>query len=93
MELTRYTNRHPGEVEAVQFNELDDYLAIFKFMRDGGDTHAMADEVYFSTPEMSLYTDGGRFTLRPGDWVLRRPNGQFYGMREAEFQSVYKRST
>jgi hypothetical protein len=62
-------------VQAMQFNGLNDYLAIVEWMKEAGDTHALADEVYYSTPEMAIQTERGRISARPGDWIVKGLNG------------------
>lgn len=62
-------------LQSIQFNGLDDYLRVVEWMRSLGVT--TADECRFSTPEMSIQTDRGTESARPGDWIVRDPDGQF----------------
>jgi len=63
------------DVEAMPFRTIDDYLAIVAWMKECGDTYALAGEVTYNTPEMALQTSGGRMSARPGDWIVRYDDG------------------
>lgn len=65
------------DVQAIQFNGLDDYLRIVEWMKDCDDTYALADEVRYTTPIMLLQTPEGTVAANPGDWIVRGPGGGF----------------
>lgn len=65
------------ETEAMQFNGLDDYLRIVGWMKECGDTYALADEVRYTTPIMLLQTPEGAKAANPGDWIVRGAEGGF----------------
>lgn len=69
----------PVTVEAMQFNGLDDYLEILDWMKVSGDTSALADEVRYSTPEMTIRAKDGQKSARPGDWIVK-------GLQEGFFE-------
>lgn len=85
----RYRKK-PVVIEAKQFNGLDDYLKIVEWMKASGDTHALADEVYYSTPEMRLLTLEGTMSARPGDWIIRGVKGEFYPCKPDIFAATYE---
>ena len=66
-------------LQAIQFNGIDDYRKVIEWMRSLGIT--TADECRFSTPEMSIQTALGTESARPGDWIVRGPDGQFHVRR------------
>ena len=65
------------DVQAIQFNGLDDYLRIVGWMKDCGDTYALADEIRYTTPIMLLQTSEGTKAASPGDWIVRGDDGGF----------------
>lgn len=65
------------DVNAIQFNNLDDYWRILQWMKDAGDTSALADEVRYMTPIMLIKTATGTAAVRPGEYVIRKPDGTF----------------
>lgn len=72
------TTTETTEVQAMQFNGLDDYLRIVGWMKDCGDTYALADEVRYSTPIMLMQTAEGTKAISPGYWIIRGADGGFY---------------
>lgn len=82
--------KKPVVIEAVQFNGLDDYLKILDWMKRYGDTYALADEVRYSTPEMSIQTLEGTMSARPGDWIIRGVRGEFYPCKPDIFAATYE---
>lgn len=66
-------------LQAIQFNGIDDYLKVVDWMRSLGVT--TADECRFSSPEMSIQTDRGTESARPGDWIVKNADGRFYVRR------------
>jgi hypothetical protein len=73
----------PVAFEAMQFNGMADYFAIFEWMKASGDTNALANEVRFSTPLMLIYGPIGLEAAEPGDWIARMPDGRFTVLRSA----------
>lgn len=82
--------KRPVVIEAMQFNGLNDYMAIVDWMKASGDTHALANEVYYSTPEMAIQTLEGRMSARPGDWIIRGVQGEFYPCKPDIFSATYE---
>lgn len=72
------------EVRAIQFNGLDDYLRIVEWMKDCGDTYALADEVRYTTPIMLIQTPEGTKAASPGDWIVRGIEGGFYPAKRSD---------
>ena len=77
------------EVDALQFNTLDDYLVIVEWMKASGDTFALADEVRYSTPIMTIQTLEGVMAASPGDWIIRGIKGEFYPCKPDIFSATY----
>jgi len=88
----RYRKR-PVVIEAMQFNGIDDYLAIVDWMKAVGDTHALADEVRYSTPIMLIQTLEGTMAASPGDWIIRGVQGEFYPCKPDVFAATYEAVT
>jgi hypothetical protein len=86
---TRYRKK-PVVIEAMRFNGLDDYLDIVRWMKDSGDTHALADEVRYSTPIMLIQTLEGTMAANPGDFVIRGVQGEFYPCKPDIFAATYE---
>lgn len=82
--------KKPVVIEAMRFNGLDDYLKIVDWMKASGDTSALADEVRYSTPEMSIQTLEGMMSARPGDWIIRGVQGEFYPCKPDIFEATYE---
>lgn len=76
-QVTTDTTDETDDVQAMQFNGLDDYLRIVQWMKDCGDTYALAGEVHYTTPIMLLQTPEGTKAANPGDWIVRGANGGF----------------
>jgi hypothetical protein len=75
-------------VEAVQYNVWEDYFEIIEWMKRCGDTHALANEVTYSTPEIHL--QGSSKTACPGDWIIRTTDEEFYVCRVENFEKEYE---
>lgn len=69
-------------LQSIQFNGLDDYLRVVEWMRSLGVT--TAEECRFSNPEMSIQTARGTESARPGDWIVKGQDGQFYVRRSSD---------
>lgn len=78
------------EVEAIQFNGLNDYLKIVEWMKKSGDTFACANEVSYQTPIMLIPTLEGMMTASVGDWIIRGVKGEFYPCKPDIFQKTYE---
>lgn len=77
-------------IEAKQFAGLDSYLEIVEWMKDCGDTHALAGEIRYSTPIMLLLTLEGTMAANPGDWIIRGVKGEFYPCKPDIFDVTYE---
>ena len=78
--------KKPVVIEAVQFNNMDDYLRIAQWMKDSDSTF----ECGFSTPEMWVQTLEGRMSARPGDWIIKGVKGEFYPCKPDIFAATYE---
>ena len=82
--------KKPVVIESVQFNGLDSYLEIVKWMKFCGDTSALANEVKYSAPIMLLQTLEGTMTANPGDWIIRGVKNDFYPCKNEIFLQTYE---
>lgn len=80
----------PVEIDAIQFTGLDDYLHIVQWMKDSGDTYALANEVRYQTPLMLIQTLEGTMAANPGDWIIRGVQGEFYPCKPDVFAATYE---
>lgn len=86
--MAKFRRRVPT-IEAMQFNGLESYLDIVVWMRDCGDTCALAGEVKYSTPLMLLQTMEGTAAASPGDWIIRG-EVDFYPCKPDIFAATYE---
>jgi Protein of unknwon function (DUF3310) len=82
--------KKPVVIEAIQFNGLEDYLKIVQWMKDNGDTFALADEVYYKTPIMIIQTLEGAMSASPGNWIIKGVKGEFYPCKPDIFEATYE---
>jgi hypothetical protein len=82
--------KKPVIIEAIQFNGLDDYMRIVQWMKASGDTHALADEVRYTTPIMLVQTLEGTMAANPSDWIIRGVKGEFYPCKPDIFAATYE---
>lgn len=82
--------KKPVEIEAMQFHDLDSYLKIVDWMKESGDTHALADEIRYTTPIMLIQTLEGTMAANPGDWIIRGVQGEFYPCKPDIFAATYE---
>jgi len=87
--MKRYRKK-PVVIEAMKFGGMDDYLAIVEWMKESGDTFALADEVRYSTPLMMIQTLEGTMAANPGDWIIRGVKGEFYPCKPDIFEATYE---
>jgi hypothetical protein len=81
--------KKPVEIEAKQFTGLDSYMDIVDWMKASGDTHALANEIRYSTPIMLIQTLEGTMSASPGDWIIRGVKGEFYPCKPDIFEATY----
>lgn len=79
-----------ANVEAMQFNGMDDYLTIVGWMKQSSDTFALADEVRYETPLMLIPTVSGLVALSPGDWVVKDAQGVIQPYEAETFEALYE---
>lgn len=83
--VARYRKR-AVTIEAHQFNGLEDYLEIMKWMQASGSPLMQG----YSTPDMWIQTLEGRMTARPGDWIIKGVVGEFYPCKPDIFAATYE---
>ena len=83
--------KKPVEIEAVQFTDLDSYLAIVAWWKDVDTGTLTADEMFeYRRPIMLLKTLEGTMAANPGDWVIRGVQGEFYPCKPDIFEATYE---
>lgn len=91
--MARYRKR-PVEIEAVQFTDLDSYLAIVAWWKDVDTGTLTADEMFeYRHPIMLLKTLEGTMAANPGDWIIRGVQGEFYPCKPDIFAATYEAVT
>lgn len=60
-----------ARIEAIQFNGLESYQEIVQWMKESGDTTALAGETQYLTNIMAFPGATGFECVRPGEWVVR----------------------
>jgi hypothetical protein len=75
--------KKPVVIEAVQFNDMNSYLEIVKWMKAAGNTFATANEVKYSMPIMLIQTLEGTMAANPEQTsritkVCLCPDGMIY---------------
>lgn len=78
------------EKEAMQFKSMDDYFKIVEWMKQSGDTFALANEVKYLTPIMLIQTLEGTMAASPGDYIIKGINGEFYPCKPDIFEKTYE---
>lgn len=86
--MTTYNARN-ATVEAMRFGSVRDYLLIVKWMKERGDTTALADEVRFTSPVMLLPSGGGMQVAHFGDFIVRDQFGNFFPVKGDVFTAMY----
>lgn len=85
--------KKPVEIEAMEFKTIEDYLKIVEWMKESGDTHALANEVHYKTPIMIIHTLEGAMAANPGDYIIKGVKGEFYPCKPDIFKSTYDKVT
>lgn len=81
--------KKPVVIEAVQFNNHEDYMAVCAWMREWGDDPCAL--VAYSTPDMFINTpEEGRLQVELGDWIIRDVNGKYYPCKPGIFENTYE---
>lgn len=78
----------PVEIDAVQFHG-DNWPEIARFLGQDEDQVEMVsgDE---DGPRLRVETREGTMTARPGDWLLRGVEGEYYPCGDTIFQATYE---
>lgn len=90
MSNVRRFRKKPVVIEAIQFNGLDDYLAICEWVNASGGTLDAQEVLRFETPIMLVRTLEGTMAANPGDWVIRGVKGEFYPCKPDIFEATYE---
>lgn len=81
--------KKPVVIEAMQFNGIDDYMQIIKWVEASGETPS-ADEFEYRTPIMLIPTLEGTMSANPGDFIIRGIQGEFYPCKPDIFRETYE---
>lgn len=82
--------KKPVVIEAIQFNGLDDYLKICKWIDDSESTLSSNEAVEFRTPIMLVNTLEGTMAANPGDYIIKGVQGEFYPCKPDIFEATYE---
>lgn len=82
--------KKPVVIEAIQFNNLDDYLEICNWIDDSKSTLSAAETVEFRTPIMLVNTLEGTMAANPGDYIIKGVNNEFYPCKPDIFEKTYE---
>lgn len=64
---------------SMRFNGIEDYARLVDWLKEEGNTHALADEIRFQTPFIIMPSmHEGTMIIRPGDWIAKGEDGNFY---------------
>jgi hypothetical protein len=89
--MMRKYRKKPVEIEAIQFNGLDDYLIICEWV-DGSEGTLSSDETLeFKTPLMLVNTLEGIMAANPGDYIIKGVSGEFYPCKPDIFHKTYEK--
>jgi hypothetical protein len=89
--MAKYRKK-PVVIEAMKFKGFDSYLDIVKWMKDSGDTTALANEnPRYSYPIMLIQTLEGTMAANPDDWIIKGVNGEFYPCKPDIFEATYEK--
>jgi hypothetical protein len=90
MPAKRYRKK-PVEIEAMQFTDLDSYMAIVDWYKVTNTSTLSVDEALaFRTPLMLIQTLEGTMAANPGDWIIRGVKGEFYPCKPDIFEATYQ---
>lgn len=87
--MIRYRAIRPA-VEAMRLQSVRDYLKIVAWMKECGDTCALADEVQYMYPIMLLPVGTGMAVANLGDFIVRDADNHFYPVSPDPFTSMYE---
>lgn len=75
--------KKPVVIEAVQWNGDPNALREFG-------NHPTVDTIRVHYPDLQIDTLEGRMTAKPGDWIIRGVNGEFYPCKPDIFEKTYE---
>ena len=87
--MIRYHAIRPT-VEAMRLQSVRDYLKIVAWMKECGDTTALADEVQYLHPVMLLPCGATMAVANLGDFIVRDGRNHFYPVKPDVFASMYE---
>lgn len=91
MPVVRKFRKKPVVVEAIQFTDLDSYMAIVEWYKTINTSTFSAEEAFsFRTPIMLVTTLEGTMAANPGDWIIRGVKGEFYPCKPDIFEATYE---
>jgi hypothetical protein len=85
-----YRPKH-GEIQAMQFVDLNSYLEIVAWWSETNASTLSAQEMFqYRTPIMLMNSCSGETSaLNPGDWVIRDETGEFWKCGRGVFEASY----
>lgn len=83
--------KKPVVIEAMQFNSLDDYLAIVEWYKKvNTSTYSAKERFHYTTPIMTILTLEGTMAANPGDYIIKGVQGEFYPCKPDIFEATYE---
>lgn len=82
--------KKPVVIEAMLYNKFEDYEKIVNWMKESGNTNALADEIEYRTPLILIPTLEGNMAASPGDYIIKGVHGEFYPCKPDIFHKTYE---
>lgn len=82
--------KKPVVIEAIQYNGLEDYLEICKWINQSDNTLSADEVVEFRSPIMLVNTLEGTMAANPGDYIIKGVQGEFYPCKTDIFGATYE---
>lgn len=93
MSETSKFSKKPVVIDAVQFDgtwpSVNDWLTALGYDEEGDGTDG-GPACHMDGNRLVIQTLEGDMTARPGDWIIRGVQGEFYPCREDVFRQTYE---
>ena len=90
MRKVKKYRKKPVVIEAVQYNDLDSYLEICKWIDDSENTLSADELVELRGKTMIINTLEGAMIGNKGDYIIKGVNGEFYPCKPGIFAKTYE---
>ena len=84
--------KKPVVIEAIQWNgkNFDEIMNFIKDFHGSKLNYENAEELAYSTKELTIRTLEGNMTASLNDWIIRGVNGEFYPCKPDIFDKTYE---